>query len=114
MSKEDEGCAGAGCGCVGLIVVAGVLLAAVQAYAAAFDTARLLVGALVGGLAGAGCAVFVPYFGQAYRKKAEVGPVRWYDCISNTAQLRTKYLGVPPPTKPAESAPPNPPAPPAA
>ena len=106
MAKEDEGCAGAGCGCVGLIVVAGVVLTAIQAYAEAFDTTRLLVGALVGGLAAAGCAVLVPYFGQAYRKKAEVGPVRWHDCISNTAQLRTKFLGAPPP-KPAESAPPN-------
>lgn len=107
MAQQDEGCANAGCGCVALIVVAGLLLAGIQAYAAAFDTTRLLVGALAGGLAGAGAAVLVPYFGHAYRKKAEVGPLRWHDCISNTGGLRTKYLGAPPPAKPAESAPPK-------
>jgi hypothetical protein len=108
MSKQEEGCAGAGCGCLGLIVLAGIVISAIQAYAAAFDTARLIIGAVVGGLAGAGCAVIAPYIGQGYRKKAEVGPLRWFDCITGTAQLRTKYLGAPPPnptTPPAAGSP---------
>ncbi|NLF69067.1 MAG: hypothetical protein GX575_08420 [Candidatus Anammoximicrobium sp.] len=92
MAQEDQGCANAGCGCVALIVVAGLLLAGIEAYAAAFDGTRLIIGAFLGSLAGAGGAVLVPFFGQAHRKKAEIGPLRWQDCINSAAKLREKYL----------------------
>ena len=93
MSKGDEGCAEAGCGCAVILVVVSLVITGIQAYVAHVSAGGAIAGGVVGALLGAACGGIVVPIGRKYREKARVGPLSllWYGLP--VARLRGKFLG---------------------
>jgi hypothetical protein len=89
--NDGEGCLG----CLGLLLVIGIIwgiFAAVQAYASAVSTQRIvfaLVAAVPTGLVAGG---LVGWIAGKYRQKAKLGPLPYFSYFRGTPGLRKTYL----------------------
>jgi hypothetical protein len=107
MANDDkEGC----WGCLGLIIILVVIsgiIAAVQAYAAAIRTERVVYGVLTAVPTGLIAGGLVGLIAGKYRQKVKLGPLPFFSYLRSTSGLRRTYLPssvpAPPPDQSASS-----------
>ena len=98
MTEESKLPGAIGCvlSLIGLTVAAyvlGVIVTCSRDYASIVNFAGVLVGVVLGALAGAGIGTLGPQISKRYRTKAEIAPLPVSACFSRTAGLQRKYTG---------------------